>query len=73
MPITLEGWNFTGDFSVTQGLTTCASVTALSPGQKCTIALVFKPILAGSRRGTLTIHDNATNDPQVIHLNGTGK
>jgi len=73
MPITLEGWNSTGDFSVTQELTTCASVTTLNPGQKCTLGLMFKPTLIGPRLGTLTIQDNASNNQQVIQLKGTGK
>lgn len=73
VPITLEGWNSTGDFAVSHGVTTCASVTTLSPGQKCTIGLVFKPALPAAQSGTLTIEDNATNNPQVIQLKGTGK
>jgi len=73
LPITLKGWSPTGDFSVSRGFTTCASVTMLSPGQKCTIGLVFKPTLKGARTGTLTIQDNASNHPQVIELQGTGK
>ena len=73
VPITLAGWNSTGDFSVTQELTTCASVTTLNPGQKCTIGLMFKPTSTGARSGTLSIRDNACNNQQVIHLIGTGK
>jgi subtilase family serine protease len=72
-PITLNEWNPTGDFSVSQGVTTCAPGTTLRPGQKCKIGLTFKPTLAGARSGTLTIEDNAHNNQQVIQLKGTGK
>ncbi len=72
LPIALESWNATGDFSVSQETTTCA-VTTLSPGQNCKIGLIFKPTHSGARPGTLTILDNAGNNPQVIQLMGTGK
>ena len=72
LPIALESWNATGDFSVSQETTTCA-VTTLSPGQNCKIGLIFKPTQSGARPGTLTILDNASNNPQVIQLMGTGK
>jgi hypothetical protein len=72
-PITLAGWDFTGDFSIAQAQTTCASSMTLRPGEKCTIGLTFKPAVAGAQSGDLTIQDNASNNQQVIRLKGTGK
>jgi hypothetical protein len=39
----------------------------------CGINVTFKPTAKGTRNGTLTIHDNATNNPQIGKLSGTGK
>ena len=46
---------------------------SLAPGQKCEIGVEFKPTRPGAAPGTLTIHDNATGNPQTVHLAGTGK
>ncbi len=73
MPITLEGWTFTSDFTLYPAGTTCTSSTVLNPGQKCTISLLFNPTATGEQSGTLTIQDNASNNQQVIKLKGTGK
>jgi len=70
--ITLESWNFSGAFAVSQGQTTCASFTTLSPGQKCTIGVVFKPTATGAQSGQLTPVGNQSNHPFVT-LKGTGK
>jgi subtilase family serine protease len=72
-PITLAGWNLAGDFSISQAQTTCAASLTLRPGEKCTIALTFKPAVAGTQTGDLTIQDNASNNQQVVRLKGTGK
>jgi predicted ATPase len=39
----------------------------------CGISVTFKPTAMGTRSGTLTLHDNAANNPQVVNLSGTGK
>jgi len=72
VPITLESWNFSGTFAVSQGQTTCASFTTLSPGEKCTIGVVFKPTATGAQSGKLTPVGNQSNHPFVT-LKGTGK
>ena len=71
--ITIQDWNLTGEFTVSQNLTTCADGTTLSPGGKCTIAVMFKPSLAGAQSGELVIRDNARNGQLVVHLGGIGK
>jgi hypothetical protein len=56
-----------GDFAETN---TCAG--AVAAGASCTISVTFSPIDAGSRTGTLTLTDNASNSPQTVQLSGTG-
>jgi hypothetical protein len=58
-----------GDFS--QSNTCPATLTA---GQNCTISVTFKPSVAGSRSGSLTLKDNDPGSPtQTISLSGTGE
>ncbi|HEV2207408.1 MAG TPA: choice-of-anchor D domain-containing protein [Verrucomicrobiae bacterium] len=57
-----------GDFAETN---TCAS--SVVAGANCTISVTFMPMAAGSRTGTLTITDNASNSPQTVALSGTGE
>ena len=59
----------TGDFS--ESSTTCT--TTLAAKAKCTTSVVFKPTATGTRLGTLTVTDSATNSPQSSTLKGTGK
>jgi len=56
-----------GDFAETN---TCGS--SVAAGAKCAIKVTFTPTTAGSRTGTLTIADNASNSPQTVQLSGTG-
>jgi hypothetical protein len=58
----------TGDFSVSS--TTCG--TTLGGKAKCTIGVVFSPSVTGTRTGTLTVSDSASNSPQSSQLSGTG-
>jgi phospholipase C len=39
---------------------------------ECLVDITFKPTVAGAKPGTVTIKDNDSTSPQVIHLNGTG-
>jgi uncharacterized protein YjdB len=57
----------TGDFSQTNN---CSSV--LPGSTSCSVSVTFTPTAAGSRTGTLTFTDNATNSPQAVSLSGTG-
>ncbi len=57
-----------GDFSQTNN---CGST--LAAGKSCAIKVTFSPTQTGSRTGTLSITDNATNSPQTVSLSGTGK
>ncbi len=44
----------------------------LTAGNSCTVNLTFTPPTAGSYSASVTLTDNATNNPQTISLSGTG-
>jgi len=56
-----------GDFAQTN---TCG--VSLAANASCAISVTFTPTAAGSRTGTLTVTDNASNSPQTASLSGTG-
>jgi len=56
----------TGDFA--QSNTCGASLTA---HDTCTISVTFKPTAPGKRTGSLQLHDDATDSPQLVRLSGT--
>ena len=65
--------------SITSNLSDFAETSAcpISPatlraGASCLITVTFTPSLPGTRSGSLTIVDNATNGPQIAALTGTG-
>ncbi len=64
--IAINGTNST-DFSETNN---CGSTVL--PGASCAIQTVFTPTLPGPRTASVTITDNAGNNPQNISLQGTG-
>jgi len=65
--LTIGSIAVTGDFSQTNN---CGA--SLAANASCGINVSFKPTAAGSRTGTLTISDNASNSPQIASLSGTG-
>jgi hypothetical protein len=56
-----------GDFSQTN---TC---TTVNPNKTCVIKVKFDPTATGSRTGTVTMTDNASNSPQSVPLTGAGR
>jgi len=56
------------DFALAGG--TCAAGQTLAPGASCTVAVTFRPTLAGTRSGSLTITHNAGSS--VLSLLGLG-
>jgi hypothetical protein len=76
-PVTLTNWgtqtlqitggSISSDFGQTDN---CSS--NLAPGASCTINVTFTPRQRGTRNGTLSIKDNAPNNPQMVSLTGTG-
>ncbi len=59
----------TGDFAISA--TTCG--TTLAAGTNCTISVTFTPTAVGTRTGSLTVTDSASNSPQTSTITGTGK
>jgi uncharacterized pyridoxal phosphate-containing UPF0001 family protein len=58
----------TGDFAQTS---TCG--TTLATGASCKATVTFAPTQTGTRTGTLTVTDQASNSPQIVNLTGTGQ
>ncbi len=46
--------------------------TSVAVGANCAITITFTPETSGNLFGTVTIADNATNNPQTISMSGTG-
>jgi hypothetical protein len=57
----------TGDFAQTNN---CSST--LASGGSCTLTVAFTPTTTGTRTGSISITDQATNSPQSVGLTGTG-
>ena len=52
---------------------TCLAIPAnVAQNVNCTVDVVFAPVLAGARTGTVTILDNGTPNPLTIAVSGTG-
>jgi len=58
-----------GDFAVSSG-GSCG--TTLNAGASCTVNVTFTPTAIGTRTGTLSVMDMASNSPQSVSLTGTG-
>src|SRR5258706_909679 len=65
--LNISGISAGGDFTQTN---TCQQ--PVSPGGKCTISVFFTPSTTGRRTATLTITDDASNNPQAVALSGSG-
>jgi trimeric autotransporter adhesin len=60
-----------GDFQLTQA-NPCMN-NQVAPGQSCTVPVTFRPTMLGIRTGSVTITDNAYQNPtQTVPLTGTG-
>ena len=71
---TLAGAN-AGDFSLTGNCGTTLSPGALlNPNDTCAINVTFAPSVVGggAESGTLSITDNASQEPQIVSLSGMG-
>jgi len=58
----------TGDFAQTNN---CTGSLAATNGT-CTVNVTFSPTATGTRTGSISITDQATNSPQSVSLTGTG-
>ena len=64
--LSITGIAISGDFSDAS-----ACGTTLNPGVSCTISVTFKPTVAGTRSGTLTLTDTAAGGTQTVQLTGS--
>ncbi len=60
-----------GDFTAASG-GTCASGTAYTVGQSCTVNVQFNPQYAGLRTGAVVLTDSTGNILGTVYLSGTG-
>src|SRR5207244_3625525 len=67
--LTISSLTIGGDFAFA-GSGTCGS--SVAAGASCTISVNFTPTTTGTRAGTVTIADNASNSPQTIGLTRSG-
>lgn len=65
--LNIGGITSSGDFAEKD---TCG--TSVAAGQQCTVSVTFVPTLPGSRTGSITLKDDASNSPQTVTLSGTG-
>jgi hypothetical protein len=65
--LTINSIATSGDFAQTN---LCGN--PLAAKTKCTVSVTFTPTLVGTRTGTLTVSDSATNSPQTSTLSGNG-
>jgi len=68
VPLSIATIALDGDFAIAPGSNTCKDTLAV--GTACTMQLVFKPSAGGTRKGTLSISDDAINSPQTLPLTG---
>ncbi len=68
LPLVVASTAISGDFAIASN--TCGST--ITPGDACSMALVFTPTLAGGRSGTLTLIDNTTAGKHSVALSGIG-
>jgi uncharacterized protein YjiK len=54
------------------GTGTCAPHTSFTPGQSCTVNVVFTPALSGTRDGAVVVNDNFGNVLATGYIQGTG-
>jgi hypothetical protein len=66
-PVSLTSILASGDFAQTNSCPDSLDVL-----KACTISITFTPTSAGLRTGAVTVSDNATGNPQIVELSGTG-
>ena len=64
--LSISSMKVTGPFTMK---TTCGS--SLAAGATCSLSAEFKPKLAGTQTGLITINDSASSKPQFVELTGS--
>ncbi len=62
-----------GQFTIDPTTTTCVNGAILAMGSRCKVGIIFNPSLVGLQTDTLTIESNASNQPRIVVLRGTGR
>ncbi len=74
--LTVSSLTIAGDYQQqASGGSDCSGSTQLAAGTGCAIAVAFSPTTTGVLNGTVTLSDNALNNPasqQTVNLTGTG-
>jgi hypothetical protein len=70
VPLAVSSITITGDFAQTNNCPMAPQTLPKDSG--CTIIVTFTPTALGTRTGTLTVVDNASNSPQLASLSGSG-
>jgi trimeric autotransporter adhesin len=70
VPLTISAISTSGDYAQTSNCP--ISPNTLAAKLSCKINLTFSPTILGSRPGTLTVTDTASNSPQTAQLSGAG-
>ncbi len=65
--LSISNIQITGDYAQTNN---CPASLAANSG--CRINVTFAPTATGTRSGTLSVNDSATNSSQTVNLSGTG-
>lgn len=66
-PLNISDVSITGDYSVNSS---CPATLAAKA--KCTMSVVFTPVLTGTRKGTLTVSADAPGAPFTVSISGAG-
>ena len=71
--VTLTSIQISGGYTETDSCgSPFTSPSVLNVGAACTINVTFTPTATGNQTGSLTISDDAANNPQIVSLSGTG-
>ncbi len=69
--MSFNGATATGDYAVNNTVSGACGAS-IAAGGHCSVGVTFTPSLLGTRAGTLTINDAASNSPQFVSITGSG-
>lgn len=72
VPLNISAIALSNDFYQVSGGTCPPPPSTLAAGASCTLAIAFTPSTTKAETGSLTITDDAANNPQSASLSGTG-
>jgi len=69
-PLNLSSFSISPNFEFQSVGNDCSAGTPLGIGGDCSLGMVFVPSVAGPLTGTVTVGDDALNNPHVMDVNG---